>query len=207
MESYPTENEQIDTARRFFVENGKVLAVGVVLGIGALIGWSYWQSYQNTVMTQVSSSWQQVSTALLTNKAQGVTTIEQFAESNKNNYGALASLQLAHYFVENNKFSQAEQKLKQAVGYVADDNLSSLINLRLARVQLQQKKPDEALKTLAGVTAEGGWGAIAQSVRGDAMLSKGDVDGARDAYSNGIKSNVSAELQVLLRMKLNNLSG
>lgn len=35
MEVYTTENEQVDALRRFFAENGKALAVGVVLGIGA----------------------------------------------------------------------------------------------------------------------------------------------------------------------------
>ena len=43
MEVYTTENEQVDALRRFFAENGKALAVGVVLGIGALVGWRYWQ--------------------------------------------------------------------------------------------------------------------------------------------------------------------
>lgn len=38
MEVYTTENEQVDALRRFFAENGKALAVGVVLGIGALVG-------------------------------------------------------------------------------------------------------------------------------------------------------------------------
>lgn len=45
-----------------------------------------------------------------------------------------------------------------------------------------------------------------QDVRGDVLLAKGDVKGAREAYSKGIESNASQALQVLLRMKLNNLS-
>ena len=48
MEVYTTENEQVDALRRFFAENGKALAVGVVLGIGALVGWRYWQSHENS---------------------------------------------------------------------------------------------------------------------------------------------------------------
>ncbi|PVF11136.1 hypothetical protein DBO95_25830, partial [Yersinia pestis] len=50
MEVYTTENDQVDAVRRFFSENGKALAVGVVLGIGALVGWRYWQGNQNTAM-------------------------------------------------------------------------------------------------------------------------------------------------------------
>ena len=39
MEIYENEHDQVDAIKRFFVENGKALVVGVVLGIGALVGW------------------------------------------------------------------------------------------------------------------------------------------------------------------------
>ncbi|MEY4921459.1 MAG: hypothetical protein RLY17_176 [Pseudomonadota bacterium] len=205
MEVYTTENEQVDAVRRFFSENGKALAVGVVLGIGALVGWRYWQSYQNTAITEASSAYQQVSNALAANSADGVAIAEKFIQGNKNNYGVLAGLELAHHFVEQGKFDQAAQQLSQALGQTKDENLLSLINLRLARVQLQLKKPDEALKTLNAVQGDG-WTAMAQDVRGDTLLGKGDIIGARAAYSKGIESNASHALQALLRIKLNNLS-
>lgn len=37
METFNNENDQVDALKRFFAENGKALAVGVILGIGA--GW------------------------------------------------------------------------------------------------------------------------------------------------------------------------
>ncbi|MFA1644973.1 MAG: YfgM family protein, partial [Enterobacteriaceae bacterium] len=46
MEMYENENDQVDAIKRFFAENGKALAVGVILGVGALIGWRYWTSHQ-----------------------------------------------------------------------------------------------------------------------------------------------------------------
>ncbi|CNF18118.1 YfgM family protein [Yersinia similis] len=210
MEVYTTDNDQVDAVRRFFSENGKALAVGVVLGIGALVGWRYWQGNQNTAMTEASSAYQKVSTALSTNSAGNVSAdsialAEKFIQGNKNNYGVLVGLELAHDFVEQDAFDKAAQQLSQALGQTKDENLLSLINLRLARVQLQLKKPDEALKTLDAVQGDG-WTAMAQDVRGDALLSKGDTAGARAAYSKAIESNASQALQALLRMKLNNLS-
>ncbi|VEB55932.1 Uncharacterised protein [Salmonella enterica subsp. enterica] len=52
-------------------------------------------------------------------------------------------------------------------------NLKAVINLRLARVQLQLKQADAALKTLDAVKGEG-WTAIVADLRGEALLSKGD---------------------------------
>ena len=198
MEVYTTENEQVDALRRFFAENGKALAVGVVLGIGALVGWRYWQSHENSNMMAASQSYQEASDRLAAGKPDDVAAAEKFVQANGNSYGVLAALQLAKHFVEQNDFAKAEQQLVLAQGQTKDDNLLAMIDLRLARVQLQEK-------TLDGVKGEG-WAAMMQDVRGDVLLAKGDAKGAREAYSKGIESNASQALQVLLRMKLNNLS-
>jgi len=205
VEVYSTENEQVDALRRFFIENGKALAIGVVIGIGALLGWRYWQSHQQAEMTGASQSYQQASEALTGGKADGVALAEKFIEKNANNYGVLAALQLAQHEVDQKNFAKAEQQLAWAQGQTKDENLKSLIDLRLARVQLQENKLDDALKTLDLIKATG-WVAMAQDIRGDVLVKKGDVKGAREAYSKGLASDASQSLQGLLRMKLNNLS-
>ncbi|MFC0225071.1 YfgM family protein [Serratia aquatilis] len=205
MEVYTSENEQLDAVRRFFAENGKALAVGVVLGIGALLGWRYWQSHQNSSMMAASQSFEQANTALAAGKTEGVAAAEAFIQANSNSYGVFAALHLAQYFAQQDDFAKAEQQLLVAQSQAKDENLQAMVNLRLARVQLQQKKPDEALKTLEGVKGEG-WIAMMQDVRGDVLLAKGDVKGAREAYSKGIESNTSQALAAMMRMKLNNLS-
>ncbi|AIU71879.1 YfgM family protein [Hafnia alvei] len=205
MEVYSTENEQVDALRRFLIENGKALAIGVVIGIGALLGWRYWQNHQQAEMTGASQSYQQASEALTGGKADGVALAEKFIEKNANNYGVLAALQLAQHEVDQKNFAKAEQQLAWAQGQTKDENLKSLIDLRLARVQLQENKLDDALKTLDLIKATG-WVAMAQDIRGDVLVKKGDVKGAREAYSKGLASDASQSLQGLLRMKLNNLS-
>ncbi len=79
-----------------------------------------------------------------------------------------------------------------------------MLNLRLARVQLQQKQAEAALKTLDAVKGEG-WSAIIADIRGEALLSKGDKQGARDAWSKGIASDASPALKQMMQMKMNNL--
>ncbi len=41
-----TNTIRLDAIKRFFVENGKALVVGVILGVGALVGWRYWNNHQ-----------------------------------------------------------------------------------------------------------------------------------------------------------------
>ncbi len=79
-----------------------------------------------------------------------------------------------------------------------------MINLRLARVQVQLKQADAALKTLDTIKGEG-WAAIVADLRGEALLSKGDKQGARSAWEAGVKSDVTPALSEMMQMKINNL--
>jgi len=150
VEVYTTENEQVDVLRRFFAENGKALAVGVVLGIIALGGWRYWQSHQDKAMAEASASFQQATNAMAAGdgKTQNISELEKFAQSNNNNYGVFAALQLADHFVDAKDFANADKQLTQALSQTKDENLLSLVNFRLARVQIQENQLDQALKTL-----------------------------------------------------------
>ncbi|HBS1994509.1 TPA: YfgM family protein [Klebsiella quasipneumoniae subsp. quasipneumoniae] len=205
METFNNENDQVDALKRFFAENGKALAVGVILGIGALVGWRYWTSHQQDTARDASLAYEKATSALKSNTPDVLSGAEKFAADNKNTYGAFASLELAQHFVEQNDLPNAEKQLQQGLAAASDDNLKSVISMRLARVQLQMKQADAALKTLDSIKGEG-WTAIVADLRGEILLSKGDKQGARAAWEAGVKSDASPELSEMMRMKMNNLS-
>ncbi|QLM07273.1 YfgM family protein [Escherichia fergusonii] len=205
MEIYENENDQVDAVKRFFAENGKALAVGVILGVGALIGWRYWNSHQVETARSASLAYQNAVTEASAGKPEGIVVAEKFVTENKNTYGALASLELAQQFVDKNELQKAEAQLQQGLTATSDENLKAVINLRLARVQVQLKQADAALKILDTIKGEG-WAAIVADLRGEALLSKGDKQGARSAWEAGVKSDASPALSEMMRMKINNLS-
>ena len=205
MELYNNENDQVDALKRFFAENGKALAVGVILGVGALVGWRYWTSHQLDTDRGSSLAYENAISALKSDKPEALNAAQKFAADSKNTYGAFASLELAQHFVEKNDLQNAEKQLQQGLTAASDDNLKSVINMRLARVQLQLKQPDAALKTLDAVKGEG-WTAIVADLRGEILLSKGDKQGAKAAWEAGAKSDASPALSEMMRMKINNLS-
>jgi predicted negative regulator of RcsB-dependent stress response len=138
-------------------------------------------------------------------KPDSIPAAEKFAAENKNTYGALASLELAQQFVDKNELEKAAAQLQQGLADTSDENLKAVINLRLARVQVQLKQADAALKTLDTIKGEG-WAAIVADLRGEALLSKGDKQGARSAWEAGVKSDVTPALSEMMQMKINNLS-
>ncbi len=204
MEVYSNENEQVDALRRFFANNGKALVVGVVLGVGALAGWRFWSSHQDGSFRETSAAYQQVTSALDASKPNTLDAVSKFASENSNTYGALAALDLAKQYVDQNQLEKAAAQLQTGLKATQDANLLAVLNLRLARIQLQQKQADEAIKTLDAVKGEG-WTAIVADIRGEALLSKGDAQGAREAWSKGIASEASPALKEMMQMKMNNL--
>jgi predicted negative regulator of RcsB-dependent stress response len=205
VEVYSNENEQTDALRRFFANNGKALAVGVVIGIAALGGWRYWSSHQEEATKSVSAQYQQLTSAMQAGKPETLEAVNTFANENSNTYGALAAMDLAKQYVDTNQLDKAATLLQNGLKDTKDANLQAVINLRLARIQLQQNQADAALKTLDAVKGDG-WTAIVADIRGEALLSKGDKQGARDAWSKGVESDASPALKQMMQMKMNNLS-
>lgn len=205
MEVYSNENEQTDALRNFFANNGKALAIGVVIGIAALGGWRYWSSHQDDRAKTVSAQYQQLTSAMQAGKPETLEAVNRFASENSNTYGALAAMDLAKQYVDAGQLDKAATLLQNGLKDTKDANLQAVINLRLARIQLQQNQADAALKTLDGVKGDG-WTAIVADIRGEALLTKGDKQGARDAWSKGVESDASPALKQMMQMKMNNLS-
>ncbi|WP_387465837.1 YfgM family protein [Photorhabdus sp. RM323S] len=205
MEVYTNENEQVDAIRRFFADNGKALVFGLVLGAGALIGWRYWQSHQTNQLQGSAEAFEQVNRGLISGAKESHTAAEKFAAETNNSYGVMAHMHLAQLAVEKNELAKADQFLSAAVGQTKNEDLLALANIRLARVQLAEDKADAALKTLEQVKGSG-WVAVAEDIRGDALLKKGDIAGARAAYTKGLGSDSPQAIKSMLNLKLNNLS-
>lgn len=144
----------------------------MILGVGALIGWRYWNSHQVDSARSASLAYQNAVTAVSEGKPDSIPAAEKFAAENKNTYGALASLELAQQFVDKNELESC-RPVTTGLADTSDENLKAVINLRLARVQVQLKQADAALKTLDAIKGEG-WAAIVADLRGEALLSKGD---------------------------------
>lgn len=83
MEIYENEHDQVDAVKRFFAENGKALAVGIILGVGALVGWRYWTSHQTESARSASLAYQNTVTAVSAGKPDSIPAAEKFAAENK----------------------------------------------------------------------------------------------------------------------------
>lgn len=97
-------------------KTGKALAVGVILGVGALVGWRYWSSHQTESARAASLAYQNAVTAVSADKPDSIPAAEKFAAENKNTYGALASMELAQQFVDKNELKKSRSPVAAGVG-------------------------------------------------------------------------------------------
>ncbi len=205
MQVYTTENEQIDVIKRFFSTNGKYLAVGLVLGVGALIGWRYWQTHQTNRLHETAAAFEKLNKSLVPGSKESVVAVEKFAHETNNVYGVMAELALAKQATAQNNLAQAEKNLLSASDKAEDDNMQALTRLRLARVQLAEDKMDAALKTLEPVKGKG-WQMMVEDIRGDILAKQGNTAAARAAYSMGLGADGPQAIKEIMKIKLNNLS-
>ncbi|SPY78083.1 YfgM family protein [Providencia rustigianii] len=205
MEVYTNENDQVDAVKRFFANNGVALVIGLVIGVGGVFGWNYWQSHKSNVLQESAAKYESVSTQLHTGSAQGIEAAKKFAAETDDVYSAMMGLELAQVSVDKGDLASADKALTDALAKAKTVDMQDVINLRLARVQLAQGNADAALASIAKIQGKS-WKAAAQDVRGDALLHKGDKSGAKAAYTQGLESEGSQSLRGLLTLKLNNVS-
>lgn len=217
MDIYTTEEQQLDAFRQWWKDNGRAVIIGAVLGLGGLYGWRYWQSHQHNNYTAMSTQYEQVLTGLNTvadgskaadsTQAQAVDKQAQaFIDAHPDtSYGVFTALELSKAQIEQGNYAAAAKQLEWALANTQDATLTPVITLRLARVQQQLRQSDNALATLDKITSAA-WKPQALALRGDILLSKHDLAGAKAAYTQAMTDGANPTLQGMLQMKLNDLS-
>ena len=183
MEDYMNEQEQWDWLRAKAREYGPWVVAGVALAAAGLWGWKWWQARAEAQLLQAAAQYEQVVTAFAKNDIATVSSLaEKLAKEHPGTgYAEQSQLALAGLQVEGNQLPAAIEQLQKVMATTRDAELALTVRLRIARIQLEQKKPDEALATLAAATP-GAFAARYAEVRGDALLAKGDRAGALKAY-------------------------
>lgn len=207
-EDYLTDDEQWEVVKRWIAENGLWMAGGVVMGAALLFGWRQYQSHGDEVALRASAAFGEMTTALEhddRNKSRQVADgiIKDYPESP---YADQAQLILARLFVEDGQLPSAIGPLTQVMSNSKDTELRHIARLRLARVLIDQGKPDDAIKTLS----EGTPGAFApryHEVRGDAFIAKKDTKSAETEYKAALFGvDASSVDAALLELKIADLA-
>jgi len=206
-EEYLTDDEQWEALKRGIAENGLWIVAGVVLGVGLLFGWRYYQGHQNEVALQAAAEFGTMTTAVQLgdrpkSREIAAALIKDFPTSP---YADQARLTLARLDVDEGKLPDAIAPLTEVMNNSKDSELKRIARLRLARVLIAEGKPDEAINTLAQ-DAAGPFASSYHQVRGDAYYAKKDTKGAVTEYKAALDSGDPSNVDTaLLELKLADL--
>ena len=184
MEDYLSEREQLEQVRRWIRENAPWALAGILIGVGALVGWQQWQAWRERQSLAAGQKYSQTLEALTRNDRDAATRLATQLRQDyaRTPYADLAALGVARYHVESNELADAARYLTDVMNSSRDQELKVVARLRLARVERAEGKPDLALATLAAAPAGAARSAAFAEVRGDALRDKGDRAGALAAY-------------------------
>lgn len=203
--AYSIEEEQeINQLKDWWKENGKVIIVAFILGVGGMFGWRYWQSHQANQIAQASAGYDALIYSSEQDPAKQQAKLAEFIQANdKTSYAVFALFDEAKNAVAKQDFAAAVNALQQALSQSQDEVLTSLAALRLSAVQFQLGQFDDALSTLNQVKSAS-FNARKALLSGDIQVAKGDNVAAKNSFEQALKSGSPLEQQAA-QMKLNNL--
>ena len=201
-----TDDEQVEKLKKWWEENGRAVIAGIVIGVGGLFGYRYWIDLQEASAEAASAHYVQMMEALKSSDNAGVTKLADtlISDYSDTEYATLARFALARNLVESEKFDLAQTQLEQIIGTVGDAPLGFLARKRLASVQLQSARPEQALVTLS-VEFPPAFGAGVDELKGDIYAQQGKIDEAANAYREALSATPGPANGEFLQQKLDDL--
>jgi len=206
MEAYVTEEQQIESIKKWLQKygNGMLWSVAIVLTIVAAA--RYWFHHKEVVQYDASEHY---SSLLIAYEQNDESTIQNQAailqsQFKSSPYATLASFFVAHAQVEKNEFEQAKESLQWIISHSPQQEFAALARVRLMRILYAQDQLEEALK-LFNEGKAGGYLTLMAEVKGDILMKKNDIQGAKQAYELAFLSAPEQGMHgPLLTMKLEN---
>lgn len=204
MELHRTDEERLESLKNWWSEHGRALIGGVVIGIGGIGGWTFWQDYQQGRAEAASALFQTVSEAAAAGdhavvREAGSTLLADHAG---HGYAAAASLLLARSEVLGGRIDAAKARLRWVVDHAEVPGLREVARLRLAEATWAGGASDEAM-ALLDEAPDGPFAAARDELRGDVHHARGEPEKAREAWERsaaGYSGSPASRQRVTLKM-------
>ena len=196
MAEHLSDEEQLESFKRWFKENGLSTIVVVVLAAGGYFGWEFWKGYSEKTSQAASIIYQKMMDTAQFDPGRPLNDSQKDEVSDlavqlkndysKTQYARYGAMLLARLAVEDGEFDTAIEQLQWAEKG-ADEGLSLVIGLRLARIEAARGNIDAAIDMLNVKDAKTMTSAYAEA-RGDFYLMKEDRESAHSAYLEALQS-------------------
>ena len=189
------EQEQLDALKAFWNRFGTLITTTLLVAVTAYAGWLGWQWYQRDQGYKAGAMFDELERAVQAKDAERAGRIaadlrQRYPGTAFAGQGALAAARIQF---EQGQADAARARLQWAAESGKPEELQAVARLRLAGLDLQAGKPDDALTQLAAIKVPA-FAPLAADRRGDALLAQGKVEEAKAAYQEAWKG-LDAEVE------------
>jgi predicted negative regulator of RcsB-dependent stress response len=203
------EDEDLERAKKFWKENGRSITAGVVLGLGAIVGYNGWQSWQQSQGENASTLFGNMTDPSVTHEAAAGLAEDLKQDYGGSPYASHGAFLMAKREVEAGQLEGASAQLNWVLENAKEEGVRHLARIRLSMLLLAQEDARgvlELLKDVDGGNTGGEFAARYYEIAGDAHAQLGDLDAAKGAYESSqalqLAGSSTAEL---LKLKIENL--
>lgn len=202
------EEEQVEALKRWWRENGRAVIAGLVLAVAIVLGWQWWQARQEALAQQAGQVYAELLSKLDSAPAEARAPAERLLnEFAGTTYADLAGLALARIEVEGGQTDAALARLQHLAANARDESVRALATLRQARLSWGAGQAEAALGLLESRLPDA-FLAVADTLRGDVLVSLGRLDEARTAYDAALaQAALQGQETGLIRIKRDDLGG
>lgn len=206
MADYATDEQQVEALKKWWAENGYHLLAGVVLGLGILFAWNWWNNHQNQQGKEASDAYISMMSAVKAGSLEQAKALKMDIHEDYSGtpYAPMASMALAKLQVENNALAAAAENLQWVIEHAKQDEVVEIATIRKARVLLATGELEQSEKLLKSGFPPA-YTSIVEELKGDLFSAKGDTEAARVAYDKALlTAGGTAEFLQLKRDALGN---
>ena len=201
--------EQSERVRNWLRENGGAIILGIVVALAAVYGVRYWNNNLQNKRIAAATEYRALGLALESGNLDAA--VEHFetlkTRYKSSRYIGLSALYMARARLEAGQFELAANNYRLAMEEDKTGPVSSIARQRLARVLLDRGQADEALALLDSAGDITGFESRYAEIRGDILVSGGDIDAARAAFQEALDTmEAGTGNRDLIQLKIDNLT-
>lgn len=201
-----TEEERLESAQRWWKENGQSTIIGIIVGIIAILGMQYWQDYKHSQAEKASTIYAELLKAVDSNAKDNIEklAIQLQTDYPKTDYALYSGLYQAQLKVQQNDTASAKQILTK-IGESSNKELSNIAKIRLVRLMLATKEYEQGLELINKIdpASSASYSSNYDELVGDLYVALNRLDQARTSYQTALRNGSKSPL---LQLKIDDLT-
>ena len=182
------EQEQLDQLKDFWKQYGNLITWLLILSLGAFVAYAWWNKYQADQAAKAGVLYDELDRVASAGDVDKTTRVAKDLTDNfaRTTYAAQGGLLAAKVQAEHDKADAARASLEWVAAQASEAEYQAIARLRLAGLLMDQKKFDEAGKTLAADFPKE-FAGLAADRKGDLLQLQGKPADAVAAYQQAWK--------------------